>query len=147
MPLPLSPGAGEAALVRDLDHRGPVDRRVILRGGGKARRHHRGQIEGLAGFARDLLRVDQAIAAHPDPVLGLGQFRDHITAALVGDDDLGEARAELRGLGDHPNPGFRTEAAGDDPADRVGAERDCSGRRRRLRWRLLGLCLARQGDG
>src|SRR5216684_9297113 len=43
-------GAGEAALVRDLDHRRPVDRRIILRGGGQARRDGGRQVQDLAGL-------------------------------------------------------------------------------------------------
>src|SRR5262249_57303160 len=58
--------------VRDLHHRVPVDRRIILRRGGLARRWHRRKIEMLAGLAVDLGGIDEAIAAHPDLVLGLG---------------------------------------------------------------------------
>src|SRR5262249_35263902 len=43
--------AREHALVRDPQHREPIDRRVVLRGGRFARSDHRGQVELLAGLA------------------------------------------------------------------------------------------------
>ena len=117
-------GSGEAALVRHADHRGPVNRRVVLRCRGQARRNHGGQIERLPRLRRHLLGIDQAIAAHPDPVAGFWQVGDDVAAALVGDDDLGEAGAEITGLGDDPDPGLRAKPAGDGPADRLVVNRD-----------------------
>ena len=38
-------GAREPVAVRNPDHRRPVDRRIILRGGGETWRHHGGQVE------------------------------------------------------------------------------------------------------
>src|SRR5262249_26015181 len=60
---------------RDLHHCVPVDRRIIHRRGGLTRRRHRRKIEMLTGLAVDLGGIDEAIAAHPDLVLGLGGGR------------------------------------------------------------------------
>src|ERR1051325_8239025 len=131
-------GAREAAFVRDLQHRIPVIGGVVLRGGSEVRRHLGLQVEELAGLRIDLGRVDQAVAAHPDPVLRLWQVGDHIAAALVGDGDLGKAGAEVAGLGDNPNAGFRAQAAGHDAADIVAIDLDRGGGRGlRLGGRLL----------
>ena len=43
--------AVELTGLRDLQHRVPVDRRIILRGRRLVRRHHRGQVEGRARLA------------------------------------------------------------------------------------------------
>ncbi len=112
-------GAGEAAQFRDLDHRGPVYRRIVLRGRGEARRRLGGQVEGFARLGGDFRRVDETVAAHPNLVMRFGQVRHDIPSAFVGDRDLGEPRAELGGLRDDPDPSFRPEPAGDDPADIV----------------------------
>jgi hypothetical protein len=110
-------GAGEAALVRHLDHRRPVDCRVILRRRGEIWRNHCGEVKGLAKLGRNLFRIDKTVAAHPDAVIRLRQIGDDIATAFVGDHDLGEAGAEIPGLGDDPDPSLRPETAGDDPAD------------------------------
>src|SRR5262249_8033988 len=64
-----------AALVggRHFQHGIPVDRRIVLRRDGLARRRHRREIEMLAGLAVDLGGIDEAIAAYPDLELGLGE--------------------------------------------------------------------------
>src|SRR5207245_4304824 len=61
--------------------------------------------------------------------------RHGIPPTFIGDRDLGEAGAEIGGLGDHPHPGLGAEPAGDDPADVVIVDR--RGRR------LLDLVLLR----
>src|SRR3984893_9779488 len=122
-------GAREAALVRDLDHRSPVDRRVILRRGGEVRRGFGDQVQDLARLGRDFRRVDETVAAHPNLGVRFGQVRHDVTPAFVGDRDLGETRAELGGLRYDPHPGFRPEPAGDHTADIVivdGNRRGCA---------------------
>ncbi len=115
-------GAGEAAAVRNADHRGPIDRRIILRGLRKAWRDDRGEVERLAGLGRDLGRVDEAVAAHPDPVGRLGQVGDHIASVIVGDRHLGETRTEFGCLSHHPDACLRADAARDDAADVVAVD-------------------------
>ncbi len=121
-------GAGEPALVGNPDHRGPVDRRVILGRRGEIGRDHGGQVQRLARRRRDLRRIDQAVAAHPHPVGRLGKVRHHVAPGLVGHRHLGEPGAELGRLRDHPHAGFRSEPAGDDAADVVVVDLD-GGRR------------------
>ena len=100
-------GAGEAALVGDLDHRGPVDRRIILRRRGEARRDDGGQVEDLARLAGDLLASRRGRSRAPRPGnCAFGRSGIDVAAALVGDDHLGEAGAEIPGLGDDPDSGF-----------------------------------------
>jgi len=64
--------------------------------------------------------IDQAIAAHPHLVFGLGQFGQHVAAFVVGDDDLDELVGQVGGFGDHPDPGFRPLWAGYRAADASG---------------------------
>src|SRR5258707_316664 len=53
---------------------------------------------------------------------GRYQIRDQITAAVVGDDDLGEFGRGFRGLCNHPDAGLWTGRAGDGAADLGGAD-------------------------
>ena len=118
-------GAGKEALVRDLQHRIPVigrDSTAPRRRGLAPTSAFRSR--SLPGSAIYLGRVDEAVAAHPDLVFGLRQIRDHVAAALVGDSDLGEAGAEIAGLGDDPDAGLRAEAARNDSADVVAVYLD-----------------------
>src|SRR5271166_1214196 len=117
----------EPALIRDLDYRGPVDRRIILCRGGEARRGFGGQIQDLARLARDLWRIDEAVAAHPHLVGCLREVRHDIPPSFVRDRHLGEAGSELGRLGNHPNPGFGSKSAGNDPADVVIVDRGSRG--------------------
>ena len=57
--------AAELIGARDLEHRVPIDRRIILRGRRIVRRRHGGQVELLAGIGIDHGGIDQAVAAHP----------------------------------------------------------------------------------
>src|SRR5215510_11468885 len=114
--------AREQALVRDAEHREPIDGGIVLgrrrgRGGG-----HRGQVHDLAPRRLDLRRVDQPVAAHPDAVARLRQVGDHITAQVVGHYHLRETGAEIVCLGDDPDARFRPGLAGDDPADVVAVD-------------------------
>ena len=130
MPLPCGPGARKLALVRHLEHRIPVDRRIIFRRRSGARRRHRGEVEDLAGRGRDLGRVDEPVAAHPDVVVGLRQIGQHVAALIVGDHDLGELGRKIGGLGDHPDAGLRPVRAGDHAAEIAVTDADT--RRRAL---------------
>ena len=115
--------AAEDLGLRDLHHRVPVDRRVVLRGFRLVRRRHRGQIELLAGLALHLRRVDEAVAAHPDVVIGLRQIGDDVAALVVGDDDLDVAHRQIARFRDHPDAGLGTAGA-------FARRRRC----RRCRW-------------
>ena len=61
----------------------------------RVRRRHRAVIDGLAGLALHLRRVDQAVTAHPETVVGLRQAGDQVAALIVGDDHLGVARRQV----------------------------------------------------
>jgi hypothetical protein len=126
----LRPGARKLALVRHLQHRIPVDRRIIFRRCGGARRRHRGEVEDLAGRGRDLGRVDETVAAHPDIVIGLRQFRQHVAALNVGHHDLGEPGRKIGGLGDYPDAGLRPVRAADNTTEIAVTDADT--RRRAL---------------
>ena len=102
------------------------------------------RLSGFPRLRRHLLGIHQAIAAHPDPVAGFWQVGDDVAAPLVGDDDLGEAGAEITGLGDDPDPGLRAKPAGDGPADRLVVNRD---RRWVACFRLSRLLSARHTGG
>ena len=105
--------------IRDLHHRVPVDRRIVFRRRRLVRRRHRGQIELLAGLALHLRRVDEAVAAHPDVVVGLRQIGDDVAALIVGDDDLDVAHRQVARFRDHPDAGLRTLRPAHDAADVV----------------------------
>ena len=78
--LAFHPPQREFILRRHLQHREPVDRRIIFGGQFGTRRRHRGQVQSLARRGSHLWRIHQAIAAHPDVVIGLRQIRDDVTA-------------------------------------------------------------------
>ena len=138
-------GAGEAALVGNFDHRGPVHGGIVLRRRGQARCDNRGQVQELARVAGDLVGIHKAVAADPDAVVGIWQVGDDVSAALVGDNHLGEAGAEVPRLGDDPDAGLGSETAGYDPADRFVVDRDRrSASSRRRRGRLAARYTGRQ---
>jgi len=120
----IRPGAREQALIGHLDHRVPVDGRIVLRRRLVIRRHNGGQVELLAGLAVDLGRVDEAIAAHPDLVFRLREVGDHVATLIVGDDHLGHSGAEVGRFGNHPHAGFRPARPGDHAAEIVGVDGD-----------------------
>ena len=124
----------ELAGVRDLEHRVPVDRRIIFSRLGLVRRGHRLEIELLARLAVDLRRVDEAVAAHPHLVFGLGKVGHDVAALVVGHHHLGVAGRQIGGLRDHPHAGFRSARAGDHAADVVIVDGD-GGLRPQLRRR------------
>ena len=124
--------AAEILLGRQLHHRVPVDRRIVMRRRGRIRRDHRGVIERLAGLGAHLRRVDQPVAAHPDLIIAERQIRDDVAALVVGDHALGVAGRQVGGLGDHPHAGFGPVRARDHAADVVIVDRHAlRGQRRR----------------
>src|SRR5215813_8775415 len=94
-------------------------RRIRLAG-----RRHGCEIEPLARLRTHLRRVDQAVAAHPDAVIGLWQVRDEIAALILGNHDAPELGRQLGGLSDDPHTRFATLGAGDNAADVLSADRD-----------------------
>ena len=62
--------AVEIARGRDVKHRVPVDRRIILRRGGSVWRDRRGQVELLSRLAGDFRAIHESVAAHPQRVIG-----------------------------------------------------------------------------
>ena len=125
-------GAAAKILCRRNLHQGvPVDRRIIMRRCGLVRRRNSREIDLLAGLGAQLGRIHQPVAAHPDGVVHVRrQVRDHIAALVVGDDDLGEFRRQLRRLRDHPDAGLRAVGPEHHAADVVIVDGD---RRRLLR--------------
>ena len=126
--------AAELAGLRDLEHRVPVDRRIVLRRRRLVRRRHRLEIELLARLAVDLRRVDETVAAHPHLVFGLGKVGHDVAALVVGHHHLGVAGRQIGGLRDHPHAGFRSARAGNRAADVVIVDGD-GGLRPQLRRR------------
>ena len=117
-------GAGELALVRHLEHGIPVDRRVVLGRRRRARRHGRLQIDQLAGNGTNLGRVDEPVAADPDPVGRLGKIGQDIAAPIIGDHDLGKLRGQVGRLGDDPHAPLRPVRACDHAAEVPAADAD-----------------------
>ena len=117
------PGAGELALGRHLQQRVPVagrvDARRLLRRGRRC--HREGQL--VAGPRRLLLRVGQAVAAHPYVVAGVRQIRHQEPPVVAGDDDLAERGLEVIGLGDDPDARLAAARAPHDAADVVAGRR------------------------
>ena len=128
--------AAEELRIRDLHHRVPVDRRIVFRRLRLVRRQHCGQVELLAGLALHLRRVDEAVAAHPDVVVGFRQIGDDVAALIVGDDALDVAHRQVARFRDHPDAGLGTAGAAHDAADVIivdGHRR--GGRLLRAGWR------------
>jgi len=105
----------------------PVDRRVILRRGRVIGRGHRLQVDLVAGPGLRFGGIHQAVAAHPDRIIGLRQIRQHIAAGIVGDHDLGIFGGQILGFGDHPDAGFRAMRPRDRAADVIGVDRHLGG--------------------
>ncbi len=115
----------EFALLRNLEHRIPVDRRIIFRRGGCARRDHRVEVDDFSGDGLDLEGIDQPVAAHPHLVAGFRKLGNQVAAAIVGDHDLREFRGKVGRFGDHPYAGLWAVRARDHPAQLVCARARC----------------------
>ena len=70
--------ARELAFLRDLEHRVPVDGRIIFRCGGGIRRHHRIEVQHLSGRGLDFGGVDQPVSAHPHAVVGFRKIGNEV---------------------------------------------------------------------
>ena len=119
--------AAELARVRNLQHRVPVDCRIILCGFLVARCRRGTQIDDLAGLALDLRRIDETVTAHPDVVFAFRQIGHHVSALIVGDDHLGVARRQIVRFRNYPDAGFGAACAGDHAADVIAVD-DHAGR-------------------
>jgi hypothetical protein len=108
-----------------LQHRIPVDRRIIMRRGALVWRRHRRQIELLAGLAAHLGRIHKAVAAHPHGVVRCWKVRDDVAALVVSHHDLGEFRGQLGRLRDDPHAAFGSGGAAHYPADVVIIDCNC----------------------
>ena len=62
----------------------------------------------FAGPAFHFGGIEQAVTAHPDVVIGLGQIGDEIPALVVGADDLDVADREFAGLRNDPDAPVRS---------------------------------------
>src|SRR6516225_8259576 len=70
--------AAELALIRDLHHRVPVDRRIVMRCLRLVWRRNRLEVELLARLGAQLGRVYEPVAAHPDAVVRGRKVWDHV---------------------------------------------------------------------
>ena len=128
--------AAEILRRRDLHHRVPVDRRVIMGRRRIVRRRNRREIDLLAGLGAQLGRIHEPVAADPDGVVHVRrQVRDHVASLIVGDDDLGEFRRQLVGLRDHPDASLRPVWSEHHAADIVIVDCDRRDDLLRMRWR------------
>ena len=94
-------------------------------GGGPEVGGHGGrEVEALPAHPGHPLGVEQAVAAHEDLVVGLGEVGHHVPPRVVGHHDARERRGQVAGLGDHPDAGLGPLRARDHAADVVGVERD-----------------------
>ena len=123
----------EFVSLRDLEHRIPVDRRVVLRRVGRARRDRCLQVEDFSGRGLHLGRIDQPVAAHPYAVIGFRKLGDQVAAAVVRDHDLGELGREIVRLRDHPDSGLGPVRTRHDPGKIAFAD---AGGLRGARWNL-----------
>ena len=87
---------GNSLFAGTLQHREPVDRRIILRRRRRVRRRHRRQVEQLARRGLHLGRIDEAVAAHPDAVIGLRQIGNDVAALSSVTTILANLRRQVR---------------------------------------------------
>ena len=123
-PLRDAPFAAEVRDARDVQHREPVDGRVVLRGRGIVGRDRRREVDDLSWRARHLRTIHQPVAARPDRVVRLRQIGEDVTSAVIGDDRLDVARRQITRLGDHPDAGFGPVGARHHAADVVVVDGD-----------------------
>jgi hypothetical protein len=117
-------GASEIARRRDLHHRVPIDRRIVVRGRSLVGGCYRGVIDDLAGLRPHPRRIHEPVAAHPHLVICGGEIGDDIAALIVGDDALDIPRRQIGCFRDHPHAGLGPVRAGDHAADVVIVDRD-----------------------
>jgi hypothetical protein len=128
----------EIACRRNLHHRVPIERRIIVRCLGGARRRHRSEVQMLAGLRAHLRRIYQPIAAHPHLIVRDWKVGDDVAALVVSDHYLGVFGGQLGRLSDDPHAGLRPAARGfDNAGDVIIIDRNLRGglRARRIRRR------------
>ena len=114
----------ELARVRNLQHRIPVDGGIIFRCVCLARCRDGAQVELLSRLAVHLRRVDEAIAAYPDLVLGLRKVGNDVTPLIVGHDHLGIPGRQICRFRNDPRAGFGPVCSRDHAADVVIVDRN-----------------------
>ena len=95
---------------------------------GRVRRRSGGHVQDLAGLGAHFGRIHEAIAAHPDFVIGYRQIRDHIAALVVRHDHAGKFGGKIRGLGDDPDASLRPIGATHHAADVIRVDGHDGGR-------------------
>ncbi len=109
---------------RNLQHRVPVDRRVVVRRRRFIGRRHRRDAQLLARLRRRLRAVDQAVTARPHRVARRRQVRHDESPLVVGDDALDIADRQIARLRDHPDARLGAARPGDGAADVVAIDGD-----------------------
>jgi hypothetical protein len=121
---------GDAALASELigggnlEHRVPVDRRIVMSGGGFARRDHCGNGKVLSRLCRRLGAVDEAVAARPDLVIRGREIGNDEPASVVRHDALDVPDGQVARFRNHPDTRFGTLGTHDNAADVVVVDSD-----------------------
>ena len=118
-------GAGKLTLVRHAQQRKPIPRGEVLCCRARTGSDNGGEVERVARIRRHFWRIDQTVATHPHAIPRLGEGRDQVAAAIVGDDDLHELCREVACLRNHPDASLRAVSATHDAADVVGVYGGC----------------------
>ena len=108
---------GEVTRRRHLQERQPVLGRVVAGGRLCVGRPNGRQRQHAARRRFDLGRIHQAIAPHPDVVVGARQIRHEESTLVIGHDRLDQARREFRRFGDDPDPRLRPVRPRDNAPD------------------------------
>jgi hypothetical protein len=108
---------------RDLQHRVPIDGRVVLRSLRGSPRWNRRDVYLSSRRRRRLVAVDETVAAGPDLVIRGGKIRDDVAPLIVGDDDLDVANLKVARFRDDPDARLGSIRPRDDAADVVGIDR------------------------
>ncbi len=119
--------ATEFAQRRNLHHRVPIGRGIILGRRPLIGGNDGSEIELLTGLGVHFLRVDQSVASHPDFIGGARQIRNDVAPLIVGHHHLGVFGGEVGRFRDHPDACFRPFAAAHHPADVVLVDRNRNG--------------------
>ena len=122
--------AAELVGRRHLQHRVPVDRRIILRRRFFIRRRNRSEIERCARLCIHMRGINEAVAAHPNLVFRFRQIRQRIAPGIIGHDHLCKTRRQILRLGDDPHARFRPLGPAHDARNIISALRNCPARHR-----------------
>ena len=110
-------GARELVRLRRLDQRQPVAGRIDRSGFLRRAREGRLQPQVLTRHGGDGRRVHQPVPPHPHRVARFRQLRQQEPAVVIRHHDLAELRRQVAGLGDDPDAGLGTHAAGHEAGD------------------------------